>query len=577
MARRFRNGLIHSYSLLVTVLFFGIVFFLSFLAVISTSAISCDSKEHTYFLSDSLWTNLLTAGLGLLACLLLRWLARRTGFAARLAEDAFFRRARRIALGLLGLLAGIWVLSTQYGLMADPLSVQEAAAALRTGNLRPFQWGGYIYIYPHQMGLVWLEWLLGLVFGDMNPLVFQLLNVLGIVLLYRELSECCALFGMGRGVQLGVVILGILFYPLWLYCCFVYGNVLGLAFSVLAIRLELRFFRDGGLGRAFGAAAAACLALLLKANYQIFLIGMFLCALAELLHRWSWKRCLLPLLLVGVWFFQSLVPVALAEEVTGCELDKGVNTWSWIVMGVHESDRGPGWYSGYAWNSYKEAEFDGDVQGEAARQKALDRLSYYASHKRKAVDFFTRKTASQWNNPTFQGYWVGQTREPGVTLPGWVEDFLAPRSVARATVWLNALQLLILAGTLLWCALCRRQAGRRGALCFAVIFVGGFVFHLFWEAKGQYTLSYFALLLPLAAAGWSELARLLPALFRRDSGRKTLGRTLRLAAPFLALSLVLCGLLWMLYARGRNLSLRCDDAAYEAYLQEAETAASAEE
>ncbi len=573
MARRFRNGLIHTYSFLVTVLFWSILFFLTFLAAVSSCAISCDGAEHSFFLSDSVWANLLTLVLGTLACLLLRSLARRWGLAARLGEDGYFRRCRRVLLAVLGLLALVWVLATQFDLSADPLGVQQAAQALRTGDLTPFRTGGYISIYPHQMGLAWLSWLLAAVFGDLNPVVFQLLNVLGVVLLYRELSECCALFGMSRGAQLGVVLLGILFYPFWLYCSFVYGNVLGMAFSVLAMRLELRFLRDGGLKRAFGAAGAACLALLLKSNYLIFVIGMLLTALVELLRRCSWQRCLLPLLLIGALLFQSKVPVALTERVTGCRLDNGMSNWSWIVMGVQESDRGPGWYSGYPRRSLREADFDGSVQGEMARQTALAELKYFAEHKREGLDFFTRKVASQWNNPSFQGYWLAQTRPSRIKLPSWVKGFIGRQAVASASVWLNALQMLILAGTLLWCALCRREQ-RQAGLCFAVTLIGGFVFHLFWEAKCQYALSYFVLLLPLAAGGWGELTRLLAGLLaRRGRGtekRSLLQKSLRRIAPFAALSLVLCGLLWVLYANGRHDSLRCDDAAYAAYLAEPE-------
>lgn len=39
-------------------------------------------------------------------------------------------------------------------------------------------------------------------------------------------------------------------------------------------------------------------------------------------------------------------------------------------------------------------------------------------------------------------------------------------------------------------------------LIFAIIFIGGFVFHLFWEAKCQYTITYFVLLIPYAAKGY---------------------------------------------------------------------------
>lgn len=55
-------------------------------------------------------------------------------------------------------------------------------------------------------------------------------------------------------------------------------------------------------------------------------------------------------------------------------------------------------------------------------------------------------------------------------------------------------------------------------LLLMTVFVGGFVFHTFWEAKGQYTLPYFVLLIPLAVQGyWSVITA-------AKTGGKTLAR-----------------------------------------------------
>ena len=58
----------------------------------------------------------------------------------------------------------------------------------------------------------------------------------------------------------------------------------------------------------------------------------------------------------------------------------------------------------------------------------------------------------------------------------------------------------------------------------AIIFLGGFLFHLFWEAKGQYALTYFLLLFPYAAAGWIGAAKKVRCaaerLFRHSSRAK---------------------------------------------------------
>ena len=42
-------------------------------------------------------------------------------------------------------------------------------------------------------------------------------------------------------------------------------------------------------------------------------------------------------------------------------------------------------------------------------------------------------------------------------------------------------------------------------LLWLIIFIGGFLFHLFWEAKGQYTLIYVWLCIPYGVKGYYSL------------------------------------------------------------------------
>mgnify|MGYP006966568298 CR=1 FL=1 len=47
---------------------------------------------------------------------------------------------------------------------------------------------------------------------------------------------------------------------------------------------------------------------------------------------------------------------------------------------------------------------------------------------------------------------------------------------------------------------------RTGQLLPGIVFIGGFLFHLVWEAKGQYSVVYFMLLLPYAYLGMERVA-----------------------------------------------------------------------
>ena len=53
----------------------------------------------------------------------------------------------------------------------------------------------------------------------------------------------------------------------------------------------------------------------------------------------------------------------------------------------------------------------------------------------------------------------------------------------------------------------------------AVIFIGGFLFHLFWEAKSQYTAFYVLLLIPDAVRGIKKAGKQSKALFQHRSSQ----------------------------------------------------------
>ena len=52
----------------------------------------------------------------------------------------------------------------------------------------------------------------------------------------------------------------------------------------------------------------------------------------------------------------------------------------------------------------------------------------------------------------------------------------------------------------------RGETDRWGMLLPGIVFIGGFLFHLVWEAKGQYSVVYFMLLLPYAYLGMERVA-----------------------------------------------------------------------
>ena len=80
---------------------------------------------------------------------------------------------------------------------------------------------------------------------------------------------------------------------------------------------------------------------------------------------------------------------------------------------------------------------------------------------------------------------------------------------------MNILQTLILFGTIMYILIDSKKIKFK-ELIFAIIFIGGFVFHLIWEAKCQYTITYFVLLIPYSIVGYKKTSEKILQIYNKS-------------------------------------------------------------
>lgn len=427
-------------------------------------------------------------------------------------KPAWLRWAVLLLAGLAGIL---WVLSTRFLPFADPSLTAKVTEHLILQDYSDLQPGGYLSAYPHQCGLVLFHWVLTWLFQSRAALAFQLLNVCAYVVVLWCLGEFCLLLGRGHGWCLTATILGALFLPGLLYTTFVYGTLPGLALSCLACLWAIRFSRDGKWPAGILCAGAILAAILFKSNYQIFGIGIILYLLFRFAATGKWENLLLAAVLLPLVLFGGMLPVVILERKTGYSLRSGCTTLSWVVMGLGLGDgsRAPGWWDGYNTDTYALANYDPAVQKALVMQELGVRLRALRAPGY-ALSFFSQKTASQWADPLFESLWINQMMQAYTMLktglaqgdfPGFVNALLSPGGSYILARIFNVFQTLLYGGLLL--NVCVPEETTEEESLLRVIFLGGFLFHLVWEAKGQYTLPYFLLAFPLALNGYRRLAR----------------------------------------------------------------------
>ena len=400
---------------------------------------------------------------------------------------------------------------------ADQKKIQKAAYLATLGDWSMFASGQYMSEHSHQIGFFWFSMPFAMASGKLSSAFIEGFNIFGLLISYEMLSELSGRFGASRFQQLAILFSGIVFYPFIQFCSFVYGIIWGLAFALLAVRQEILFFDTGRWRYVLGASACICVAMMLKSNYLIFFIAMLLYALVELVNEKALRVIGLIAMMMVAFAVQSNLPIMAAEKASGYEIDHPCSSWSYIAMGMQDGPRAPGWYNEYNDESYKAADYNPTIQAEENKENIRQSIEAFASGERDGVRFFTQKIVSQWNNPTFQGYWNVQRSRPGIVLQPFMQAFMSARGVDFAVrAYLNQLQFIILAGALIWIILVPwNKPEFYRLLVLPLAFVGGFLCHCLWEAKSQYAIQYFALLIPFAVMGYSQLAAALKGYIAR--------------------------------------------------------------
>lgn len=498
------------YRGLIGGLFFVVALVLLLLTGNYTTFLINDWTEQVFLNQDSFLLNLLE----LLVFLLVLWglslylqkrpesrLAR--GLSKVREDPKTFRILSGVLLGLSGGAALLWVGSNRIIPEQDQLFVFEAASRFLAGDYSDFAREGYMSMYPNQTGLFLLEVVLTKVFGRHAFFSLELLNVAAYTASLWLLGAITGKLGGGPVRRLAVMGAGALFLPLLFYTSFLYGNLLGLALGLAAFYTELQYLETQKPLPLLLAVVFIVLAAAVKNNYLIFMVALVLHALAETFRKKAWRNALLPLLVLVVYALNSFATTQALEHKTGGDLGNGVSTYAFIAMGLQENpQKCDGWYNEFNKESYINSGYNAEKQAVVAKDSIRQSLAVAKAEPKRALKFLVHKNASQWADPLFQSLWTSQVRSTRNVRPAFLQKLLSPGATKVLGELLDILQFIVYAGVLLYLIFGRTSAHFFESLLLQITVLGGFVFHSFWEAKGQYTISYYVLLLPLAVAGF---------------------------------------------------------------------------
>ncbi len=220
--------------------------------------------------------------------------------------------------------------------------------------------------------------------------------------------------------------------------------------------------------------------------------------------------CILPLTQAGY------------ESKAGNTLSSGVPAMSYFAMGMQESSRGNGWYNGFNFNTYQENDMDTERTVQKSKEAIAERLAYFKENPGYAADFYLHKHLSQWADGTYA------CRQATLATFGgrhpFFDSLYGGKYSSYVISYCNVYQNVLYLGALLFCCLGlfpKFQAKKTDACAFGLTtylgfigVIGGFLFHIIWEANSRYIFPYGLLLLPYAAMGIAKLFLIIASSFK---------------------------------------------------------------
>lgn len=419
-----------------------------------------------------------------------------------------------IVLGLALLTQIIYIQQIKFIPTSDQSIICFYANEMLKGNLKDiFVPGSYLNNYPFQ---TWLTGFIAVIFkyfGKDNFLVFQVMNVIASVCNMALLFLITRKLFQKETVQ-KICLLLILGFNLYFvfFNVHVYGNIMGLTFSLIAIYTTMLFMEKKHWWYLIISGIAITIAIFFKSNYNIFLCGILLTLVLYAMQQKKWKICFSVLLVGIIYLGVTKTATKLFEKKIGAEMPGGVPMLSYVYMGLADNPMlNSGWYTADTIEIYHKNKENTKAATEETKVLLKERVKYWLQNPGYAIYFMADKEASTWLNPTFQAIWCSLPSNLILDkYPEYASYFESKKGIISMLNgkayqveegYFNIYQIIIFVLASVGMISVTKKAIGPEMTIIPMLFFGGFLFHLFWETKAIYVLQYYFLLLPFAAYG----------------------------------------------------------------------------
>lgn len=401
----------------------------------------------------------------------------------------------RVAIVYVIVLGIGWIILSNAYPMADQSVVKGIARQFIQGDYTRLNKGEYLCMYPYQLGIVFFFEILFRFTGTTDYHVIMVMNALLVGVCVQLIYCILKKITQSKKVHNFYWIMVFGCFPFIFYSFFVYGTVLGLTFSLAGIYNFLQF-RDREKPKYFILGFIfLSLGLIAKSNYKIFAIGVILVFLYWVMRERKFKYVVLAAILTLSLMTPKLI-TAYYEVRSGKDIGKGTPATVFIAMGMQKTDinqfgcGAAGWYNGYNALTFEEADYNSEEAAKIGRQEIENRLAYFKKNPAKCAEFYGEKVLTQWEEPTFQTFWMVDAFENYEWRSPLADSIIAGNINIILKAIMKIYMLLIWLGNFIY-YFAKRKELNVWNITPGVIALGGMMFHILWEAKSLYIIPYF--------------------------------------------------------------------------------------
>lgn len=320
-----------------------------------------------------------------------------------------------VILFLYVILQIVWVNVRQSSPVSDQQAVYKLAEAMTENRVEEFItstscYGGalstdaYFERYSQQFTLAFLWNLLFKIFNSTSFIMIEYFNIfcnlilaIAIFLICEELQEK---YKINKYLAM---ILYLTFFTIPLLTTFIYGDISGMAFSMLGVYFIMRYTRENKIRYVIYSALLMAIAYMMRMNILIFIIAMIIYLFLDLISKKDKFNIILSKILIIVSFIIiSIVPATLIKNslLSIYHLNKNKNfpTIGYVLIGLNDEVEVPGAYNFEIANiAYQNIDDCKKIYSNMLKNET----KYLINNPTYTASFFVEKNCSMWAEPTF--------------------------------------------------------------------------------------------------------------------------------------------------------------------------------